>query len=182
MIEAIKAGLPLPEPKPEWTADAEGSPAGSARGRRRAAAAPAPEHRRHLPVEGGGVGCRAPARGHASGSLGDPPGPHRIDRADSRGGPVGIELKGNLAAMPAAAQKTKRSPKQATFWCRFNWLRGAGNRRFCSSGAGRRDAGVPPICRVIACNRVAYLPRARARNSRNASGAFRLAGKFRGAR
>jgi antitoxin (DNA-binding transcriptional repressor) of toxin-antitoxin stability system len=51
-----------------------------------------------------------------------------------------IELRGNLAAMLAAAQQTKRSPQ--TDSCRFNWLPGHATNSIWSSAAPRPDVAV----------------------------------------
>ena len=50
-------------------------------------------------------------------------------------GQLRIELRGNLAAVLSAANKRKGRQKQATFSCRFNWLRGLATNIICSSGA-----------------------------------------------
>ena len=143
VIEAIKAGLPLPEPKPEMDsqtrkeallaqlADADEPPpllhpSMADIYRSKVAELAAALRREDTRLEASAI-----LRGLIESIVLTP-----------KEGQLGIELKGNLAAMLAAAQKTKRSPETGDLLVPIRQVAGGpATGGICSSGAGRRDAG-----------------------------------------
>ena len=104
------------------------------------------------------------ARGHAPRSLGDAPRAHRFDCCGSENGQLRLDLKGNLAAMLAAAHlpsrakygsalrrvhrsfsgggQTKRSPETGDLIVPVQMVAGLATAATCNSGANAHSSCV----------------------------------------